>query len=76
MATFVTILQARLISVSEMDMQLARLVDAGRLSVTLFAQKLMRRCLLEEPVLATQTDFLYCINVFSKMNQRGTAPEP
>ncbi|KAJ3220906.1 hypothetical protein HK099_003913 [Clydaea vesicula] len=74
-ATFVTILQARLLSVPELDMQLARLIDAGRMSVTEFAQKLARRCILEEPVLATQNDFFNCIDMFTKLVQRGKASD-
>lgn len=75
MATFITILQARLLSVTELDMQLARLIDGGRASVVEFSQKLMRRCLLEEPVLAMQSDFFNCIDMFTRLIARGKASE-
>ena len=75
LATFVTILQARLLAVPDLDMQLARLIDAGRSSVIEFTQKLMRRCILEEPILATQIDFFNSVDMFTKLFERGKAPE-
>jgi CCR4-NOT transcription complex subunit 1 len=75
LATFITILQARLLSVTELDMQLARLIDAGRVPVLEFSTRLIRRCLMEEPVLATQSDFYNCVDMYTRLIAKNTAPE-
>ncbi|KAJ3055880.1 hypothetical protein HK097_008877 [Rhizophlyctis rosea] len=71
----VAIIQARLLSVPELDMQLARLMDNGRTPVVDFAARLIQRCLLEQPHIATQNDFFNSIEVLSKLAARGTATE-
>ncbi|KAJ3039081.1 hypothetical protein HDV00_012639 [Rhizophlyctis rosea] len=71
----VSIIQARLLAVPELDMQLARLMDNGRTSIVDFAAQLIGQCLLQEPNLATQNDFFNSIEVLSKLASRGSVPE-
>ncbi|KAJ3092021.1 hypothetical protein HK102_011503 [Quaeritorhiza haematococci] len=74
-ATYVAIIQARLLGVPELDMQLARLMEIGRMPVVEFTAKLIRKCLLEDPPSATQNDFFNSVEVLTKLVQRGKAPE-
>ncbi|KAJ3299964.1 hypothetical protein HK104_005661 [Borealophlyctis nickersoniae] len=67
----VAIIQAQLLSVPELDMQLARLMESGRGSIVDFTAKLIHKCLLEEPHCATQNDFFNCIEILNKLAQRG-----
>lgn len=72
----VAIIQARLLSVPELDMRLARLIELGaRHNVVDFTAQLIRKCVLEESPCATQNDFLQSIDILSRMVQRGQANE-
>lgn len=69
--TFHTILAARLLSVVELDMQLARLLDSGR--CVEFTCALITRCAGVEPVLCGRVDFWACYCTLSTMLARGNA---
>jgi CCR4-NOT transcription complex subunit 1 len=63
------------LSIPELDMQLARLMDMGRMPVVEFGAKLMRKCLFEEPQIATPNDFFNSIEMLHKFKQQGKATD-
>ncbi|KAI8808354.1 CCR4-Not complex component, Not1-domain-containing protein [Cladochytrium replicatum] len=71
----ISFIQQRLIGIQELDQQLARLIESGRLSLIDFTVKLIRKCILEDPPLATQHDFFNTIDLMSKLVTRTKAPE-
>ncbi|RKO82945.1 hypothetical protein BDK51DRAFT_15960, partial [Blyttiomyces helicus] len=71
----VTIIRARILSVPELDVQLARMIESGRTSAIDFAANLASRCLLQEPPVASQNDFFSSLQILKKMVQRGKASE-
>ena len=69
------LIRSHLVNVPEMDMQLARLMDIGRASVVEFTAWLIKKCVLEEPAIASQNDFFNSIEILTKIASRGKAPE-
>ena len=66
----IALLESDLISIADLDMQLARLIETGRPSILAFAQSLLKVCLFERKDFAFYTDFLYCIQSLERVVAR------
>ena len=69
------LIQARLINVQELDLQLARLLESGRTSLIEFTTKLIHTAIFEEPPCANQDGFFNCIEILTRLNLQGEQPE-
>ncbi|KAJ3184471.1 hypothetical protein HDU85_001776 [Gaertneriomyces sp. JEL0708] len=67
----ILLLQANLLSLPELDMQLARLLDGGQSSVAEFAIRLMEQCLSAEPPLAGPIEFMDTVEMMSNLALLG-----
>ncbi|KAJ1537025.1 hypothetical protein HK096_005081 [Nowakowskiella sp. JEL0078] len=68
-------IQTRLVNVTELDMQLARLIESERPGLSEFTANLLRRCILDDIPVANQNDFFNCIDLLSRSTKRGSVPE-
>ena len=70
----VTLLQSGLVNISLQDQQLAKsLFTEPRPSLLNFAAALIRECLSNDPPVASQSQFVYSIEVLSQLSQSGKA---
>ncbi|RDX42663.1 Not1-domain-containing protein [Lentinus brumalis] len=70
----VTLLRSGLVTISQEDQQLAKLLYSDpRPSLQTFAAGLIRECLAADPPLATQGQFSYSIEVLTQLAQSGKA---
>jgi CCR4-NOT transcription complex subunit 1 len=74
----IALLLSGLLNVVEYDMQLAKVMETGRGSAVEFCVKLIRKCVLDEPSIASPYDFVYSIETLNRVAQRskGGVPEP
>lgn len=64
-----------IITLEELDQQLAKQIDQGKKSVADYGIHLMRRCLLEEPIHGAIENFSHMIASYGKMAHRNKAFE-
>ncbi|KAJ1565991.1 hypothetical protein HK096_005111 [Nowakowskiella sp. JEL0078] len=74
-AITVAFIQTHLVNVTELDMQLARLIEGERPELLEFTAKLIQRCVLGDFPVANQNDFFNCIDLLSRVSKRGSVPE-
>ena len=68
----VTLLRSGLVTISQEDQQLAKLLYSDpRPSLLNFAAGLIRECLAADPPLATQAQFSYSLEALNQLAQRG-----
>ncbi|EJF62472.1 Not1-domain-containing protein [Dichomitus squalens LYAD-421 SS1] len=68
----VTLLRSGLVTISQEDQQLAKLLYSDpRPSLQNFAAGLIRECLAADPPLATQAQFSYSLEAFNQLAQQG-----
>ncbi|KXS15104.1 Not1-domain-containing protein [Gonapodya prolifera JEL478] len=74
---YYAILQIGIFTVAELDMQLARLMESGRLPVVDFAARLIKHAVVDDAAsaVATINDFQNSLDVLNRITQRGKAPE-
>ncbi|KNC97024.1 CCR4-NOT core subunit CDC39 [Spizellomyces punctatus DAOM BR117] len=65
------IVQANLLSISELDMQLARLMDGGRTPVIEFTVDLMQKFVEADQPVALQSGFFNSLEMLNKLAMRG-----
>lgn len=69
------IVQANILSLPELDMQLSRLLEDGRPIVVDYTVKLIEKCVLDEPPMASPNDFFNSLEVLQKLSTRGKLGE-
>lgn len=70
----VTLLKSNLVSISQEDQQLAKLLYSDpRSNLQNFAAGLIRECLAADPPLATQAQFSYSLEILNQLAQSGKA---
>ncbi|KAI8922013.1 CCR4-Not complex component, Not1-domain-containing protein [Powellomyces hirtus] len=73
----VAVVQANFITVPELDMQLARLMDTGRVSVLEYTIHLIQKFgVISDPTTAVQSEFFNSLEMLNKLAVRGKIPEP
>ncbi|KAJ3339473.1 hypothetical protein HDU93_008187 [Gonapodya sp. JEL0774] len=74
---YYAILQTGIFTVAELDMQLARLMESGRLTAVDFAARLIKHAVVDDATsgVATINDFQNSLDVLNRITQRGKAPE-
>ncbi|KAI8346449.1 CCR4-Not complex component, Not1-domain-containing protein [Mortierella sp. GBAus27b] len=73
----VTLIKAGLVSLVDQDIQLARLIEIGRIGVVEYTIKLIRECVLSDQPCASRNEFINSLNVLNRLAQRGgKAVEP
>ncbi|EPZ34325.1 CCR4-Not complex, Not1 subunit of unknown function DUF3819 domain-containing protein [Rozella allomycis CSF55] len=71
----IALLLSGLLNVVEYDMQMAKVMETGRISAIEFCVKLIRRCVLDEPAIASPFDFVFSIETLNRIAQRTKGPE-
>jgi len=71
----VTLMQERLIDLSEQDLQLAKSIEGGRSSAIEFTTSLIRACILETDAFAKPLDFKASLDARNKLVQHGRATD-
>ena len=64
-----------LIGVNDLDIQLSKLIDQGRVSVAEFAVKLIRSAVLAEPSMSSPNQFSNTISSLIRLSHRGKASD-
>ncbi|KAJ3143084.1 hypothetical protein HK101_003252, partial [Irineochytrium annulatum] len=72
---FAVILQGRLISAIDLDMQLARAIESGRTSLLDFSADLIRRTVLPEQPVVAKDGFYHTVDILTKLKEKGQATE-
>ena len=75
-AVTVTLLKSGLITVQQLDQQLAKFMFTHcRPSLLTFTANLVRECLTADPPLAGRDQFPFCLEVLSQLSAAGKANE-
>lgn len=64
-------LRTDIISMHELDMQLARMMESGKPWVSGFTIALIRQCVLGDKKIAAHSDFMHSIEFFTRQVQKG-----